>query len=179
MLRTIDVEQINQIKLIPKMLRRRIENEYKNMRNNCDEFIIECTDVGDIFISFKKESNNFSFKIPSNYPFHPPKLNINGIFSTQFFDLKTNRFRKVLKYVSGLDCLCCSSYLCGNNWVPSLKMEHVIKQIEEYKIYKYLIFIKLILGNIKEKYLNRYIDLDSWLFNVCCPNACYLGEPIH
>ena len=83
-----------------------------------------------------------------------------------FFNLKTTRFKTILKYVSGLDCLCCNSYVCKNNWSPSVTMEVMINQIKQYKTYKYFIFIKLILDKIKEKYLHRDINLDSWLFNI-------------
>jgi len=173
MLRTTNVDEINLITFIPNPIKRRIERECQKIRDNYDEIIVEYTDRGDVLVSFKKTFNKYIFNIPRDYPFRAPKLNINTIDQHTFFNLKTNRFKTVLKYVSGLDCLCCNSYLCGDNWTPSVTMEHVIKQIEDYKTFKYWIFIKLILDKIKDKYLNRDINLDSWLFKICDHSVCY------
>ena len=87
--------------------------------------------------------------------------------------LKTEKYKKLLKYVSGLECLCCNSYLCNNNWNPSITFDKIINQIEGYKTFKYRISIKIILDKVKEKYLNRDIELDSWLFNICDQNSYY------
>lgn len=166
MLRTTNVDEISEIKLIPNPINRRIKRECLTMRDKYDEITVEYTDGGNILVSFKKLHNKYIFNIPGNYPFMPPRVYINEMEQDRFFNLASTRLTTVLKYVSGLDCLCCHSFLCKNNWSPSVTMERVINQMEEYKNYKYLIFIKLILDKIKEKYLNRDIDLDSWLFNV-------------
>ena len=39
-----------------------------------------------------------------------------------------------------------------------------MQQIENFQRFKHLTIVKIILGKIKEKYFNRDIDLDSWLF---------------
>ena len=179
MLRTTNVDEISEIKFIPNPINRRIKRECLTMRDKYDEIIVEYTIHGNILVSFKKLQNTYLFNIPSNYPFTSPRLYINGMEHNRFFNLASNRFTSVLKYISGLDCLCCHSLLCKNNWSPAVTMEHVINEMEEYKNYKYLIFIKLILDKIKKKYLNRDIDLDSWLFNVYDPMLCYPGKPIH
>lgn len=179
MLRTTNVDEISEIKLIPNPINRRIKRECQTMRHNYDEIVVEYTDNGNIIVSFKKLHNKYIFDIPGNYPFTSPRLYINEMEHNRFLNLGSSRFTTVLKYVSGLDCLCCHSFLCKNNWSPAVTMDLVIKQMEEYKTYKYSIFIKLILDKIKEKYLNRDIDLDSWLFNVYDPMLCYPGKPIH
>lgn len=179
MLRTTNIDEISEIKLIPNPINRRITKECQTMRHNYDEIVVEYTDTGKILVSFKKLHNRYIFNIPSNYPFMPPSVCINGMVQNRFFNLDSIRFTTVLKYVSGLDCLCCHSLLCKNNWSPSVTMERIINQMEEYKKYKHLIIIKLILDKIKEKYLNIDIDLDSWLFNVYNPNLCYPGKSIH
>lgn len=179
MLRTTNVDEISEITLIPNPINRRIKRECQTMRHNYDEIVVEYTDTGNILVSFKKLHNKYVFNIPSNYPFVPPNVCINGMGQNRFFNLASNRLTTVLKYISGLDCLCCHSLLCKNNWSPAVTMERVINEMEEYKNYKYLIFIKLILDFIKTKYLNRDIDLDSWLFNVYDPMLYYPGKPIH
>lgn len=166
MLRTSNIDEISQITLIPKSLNRRIKRECKEMENKCDECIVEYTDIGDILVSFKRKKYIYRFNLSINYPFIAPRLTINGLNQNELFDLKTNRFRHILKYITGMDCLCCNTYLCGNNWSPGVTLERVIYQIEEYKTIKYKIFIKLILDKIKNKYLNRDIELDFWLFNI-------------
>lgn len=179
MLRTTNVDEINEITFISNPVNRRIKRECQTMRDNYDEIIVEYTINGDILVSFKKINDDYIFNIPSNYPFTAPKVKINGMEQNTFFNLRTNRFKTVLKYVSGLDCLCCHTYLCKNNWSPAISMKHIIKQIEEYKTFKHFIFIKFILDKIKEKYLHRDIDLDSWLFNIYDQRMCYPGKAIH
>jgi hypothetical protein len=141
------------------------------MRDRYDEIMICCTNPNDITVSFKRNHNCYIFRIPSHYPFMNPTLTINGLNQNNFFDLKTNRTRSILKYITGFTCLCCHSYLCKNNWSPAITLQVVINQIEEYKEIKKNIFLKILADKIKEKYLINDIDLDSWLFNVSSPHS--------
>jgi ubiquitin-protein ligase len=179
MLKTSYPDEMHLLTFIPKHLNKRIKNECLQVRNNYDEIIIQYTEEGIILATFKRKNNIYTFDIPSNYPFNAPKLSINGKSLSHLYDLKTNRFRHLLKYINGMDCFCCNSYLCKNNWGPALTLDKVICQIETFKTIKYWIFLKVILDKIKDKYLNRDIDLDSWLFNVYDPTLCYPGKPIH
>lgn len=179
MLKISNPDQINLLSFIPKHLNRRIKNECLQVRNNYDEITIEYTEEGIILATFKRKNNIYTFNIPSNYPFTPPRLTINGQSLSTLYDLKTNRFRHILKYINGMDCFCCNSYLCKNNWGPAITFDKIISQIETFKTIKYRIFLKLILDKIKEKYLNRDIELDSWLFNIYDPKLCYPERPIH
>jgi hypothetical protein len=179
MLRTTNVDEISEIKLIPNLLNRRIKRECIIMRDKFDKIFVEYKPHGDIIVSFKKLNNEYIFIIPAQYPFIPPKIYINGMEQNRFFNLGSIRFKTILKYISGLECLCCNSLLFINNWSPTITMERVINEMEEYKKYKFLIIIKIILDKIKKKYLNKDIDLDSWLFNVYDPNLCYPGKSIH
>ena len=179
MLRTTNVDEINQIEIIPNVIRRRLQKECKEVQNNYDEISVEYSQESKILVTFIKRGDTYIFTIPKNYPFESPKMMINGIDQNKLFNLRTKRFITILKYVSGFDCLCCNSYLCRNNWSPAVTLNRVINQIEAYKNYKYFIFLKLISDKIKEKYLNIDIDLDSWLFTVCSPRECYAGDPIH
>lgn len=176
MLRTSNINEINQITSIPNPTNKRIQRECKEMIDKYDEITVEHTVDGHTFVSLKRKENNYIFNIPMYYPFTSPKLTINGLSQQQFFDLRSERFKKVLKYVSGLECMCCDSYLCKDNWSPGITMDIVISQIENYKNIKYWIFVKLIFDKIKEKYLNRDIDLDSWLFDVYDRNIFYPGK---
>lgn len=179
MMKTSNPEEIELITLIPKLLNRRIKNECLQFRNNYDEITIEYTEEGIILATFKRKNNIYTLNISPNYPFTAPKVSINGKSLLSLYDLKTERFKKVLKYINGMECFCCNSYLCKNNWGPAVTFDKIICQIEKYKTIKYWIFLKLILDKIKDKYLNRDIELDSWLFNVYDPRLCYPGKSIH
>jgi hypothetical protein len=179
MFQTSNIDEIDLIPFIPNVIKRRIKRECREMRNIYDEIIIEYKSSKDISVSFKKNHNYYEFIIPSNYPFMSPRLTINGLNQNEFFDLKTNRLRTILKYISGLTCLCCHSYLCKNNWSPALTLQIIINQIEEYKKIKKNIFLKILADKIKDKYLISDIDLDSWLFNVSLPHLSRLGSQYH
>jgi ubiquitin-protein ligase len=164
MLKTYKYDEIENIDFIQKAVKRRIKNECRLMTNNCDYFKVEYNlNGGNIYVTFFSNNYEYLFEVSQNYPFTIPKLFINGIHHTDFFNLKTERFRKIIKYVANIDCLCCNSYLCYNNWAPSVTFKHIIDQINDYKTIKYLIVYKIMLDKIKEKYLIPDINLDIWL----------------
>lgn len=165
MLNATNFEDIESIELIPKAVRRRLKNECRIMMPKCDSFKVEyILNGGKIFVTFYINKNSYLFDVSTDYPFTIPKLLINGLNHNDFFNLKSTRFRSLIKYVANIDCLCCNSYLCYNNWAPGVKFENIIDQIENYKNIKYLICLKIMLDQIKEKYLIQDINLDSWLF---------------
>ena len=108
--------------------------------------------------------NKYCFMVPLDYPFLPPKIKINETEYINFCILRSDRFVTALKYIKGIECLCCHSYMCKINWTPGLNLNHILIQINEYKKIKYYIALKILADKIKEKYLNSYIDLDSWLY---------------
>jgi ubiquitin-protein ligase len=108
--------------------------------------------------------NKYCFMVPLDYPFLPPKIKINETEYINFCIIRSDRFVTALKYIKGIECLCCHSYMCKINWTPGLNLNHILIQINEYKKIKYDIALKILADKIKEKYLNSYIDLDSWLY---------------
>lgn len=166
MLRTSIIEEITEIVGIPPSLKKRLKRECNLMNNKFDEIIVDFSDQKNIYVSLVRKNNLYTFTIPFNYPFIQPTLTINGFSQYHFFNLKSPRFSQILKYVSGLNCFCCQSYLCRNNWSPGLTLDKLVEQFESFKTFKYYIFIKLLIDKIKEKYLNRDIDIDSWLFKI-------------
>ena len=133
--------------------------------NNKTENINTETDIL-VRLSPRHTTDTYTFTISINYPFVQPSLTINTIPHQAWVRLPSLRFKKMLKCVSGLECLCCHSYLCQGNWSPAITLHHVITQMQDYKTFKYLIIVKLLLNQIREKYLNNDIELDSWLFHV-------------
>jgi len=170
---------INSIDTIPNAIKRRIRRDCEIIYPKCKEINVEYTTNKEILATFIIKSNNYTFNIPINYPFKNPDLSLNGKNIFSFFDLKSNRFKTVLKYIKGIDCLCCNSFLCHNNWTPIISLDNIINQIEDFHNIKILIIKKILADKIKEKYLNRDIELDSWLFNISNRNMCIPGKPIY
>jgi hypothetical protein len=166
MLRTSNIGEISEIKFIPQSLNKRLKREINSIKEAYDDIIIDCSDNKNIFISLNRKNNCYLFTIPFNYPFVPPDVSINGINICQFYNLKSIRFTKILKYVSNIDCLCCQSYTCRRNWTPGLTLDKLVDQIEKFKSYKYFIFIKIIIDKLKDQYLIKDIDIESWLINI-------------
>lgn len=173
------MEKITNLVGISKGKAQRIQKECIMVRDKFDEICVEVIDFNKILVKFKNQYNEYTFTLGNDYPFVPP---ISFIINTQdqnsFFNLRTSRFRTILKYISGLECLCCDSYLCKDNWNPSVTLSQIITQVEEYKVIKKNIALKLLLDQIKLKYLNRYIDLDSWVFTISLPRLCPPGKVI-
>jgi hypothetical protein len=170
---TDNIDEIILITQIPIVIRRRLTKECKSLIKTCNKIVVKYSHNEDIIVNvYKKEENIlnlYSFKIPIAYPFNSPRFIINSIPQNEFFDLKTNRFRNILRYIKGITCLCCHSCISRTNWTPAITIENIINQLIEYKKIKYNIGLKIMSDKIKEKYLISDIDLDSWLFEIPKP----------
>jgi ubiquitin-protein ligase len=168
-------ESIHQIPL-----RKRLKGEYYRLLPLYNSVnIIRDEDSKIIFIIEKNDKDNnqktnYSFVISKNYPYLPPTVYINNKNYGELLRCP-NKFLKILKYIRGIDCLCCKSCICRNNWSPAMTMKYIIEEIGYNKMTKFNIMIKMLLDKIKQKYLNRDIELDSWLFHVSCPEAIIPG----
>lgn len=156
-----------------KTMAKRLKRELNIVVDSYDILQVDFTIKGELKIFFQKKKDNFftiiCLTFSDCYPFLPPKITIN---EKSYFDclrLKSIRFNSVLKYLNGLNCLCCSSFLCRDHWSPAFTINKIFLEIEEFKQIKRNIVRKLLLDKVKEKYLVKDIDLDSWLFNVKCP----------
>ena len=132
------------------------------------EFIDDNDTQKNIILSIRKKAvknvPTIHFIISDYYPFKPPKIFIGSEKYNNFFNLKTTRFNNTLKVLTGMDCLCCKSYTCHYNWSPGYQIRHLLEEIEKNKKIKKNIINKLLLDQIKDKYLNSDIDLKCWLF---------------
>jgi ubiquitin-protein ligase len=163
----------------PISLRKRIKGEfyrmlpiYNNVTINKEKdklnFVIEKTDKNQKKIIYK-------FVISNHYPYHPPVVFINNIHYGQYLQCP-NKFLNILKYIRGIDCLCCVSCTCKSNWFPAMTLKYILEEIENNNNTKHNIMMKILLDKIKEKFLNRDIDLDSWLFRIACPGIIIPGS---
>ena len=163
----------------PLILRRRIKGEFYRMETMFDNMYVikEEGKINFIIEKTKKDNNKksvYKFIISNNYPFLPPDVYINDIKYGQYLSCP-NKFLNILKYIRGIECFCCASQTCRINWNPSLSIKHIMDEIEDNKNTKYNIMIKIFLDKIKEQYLNRDIELDSWLFYVARPQVIIPG----
>lgn len=89
------------------------------------------------FMFIDEETIKFNFKkytiqvsAFAQYPFHPPKVSINGkilSYSPYFFPS-----RSIEGYSGKHGCPCCTSIMCANNWSPSLG---IISILNEYELF--------------------------------------------
>ena len=166
----IDINEMQYIPSITKTIAKRLKKEYEDLINCTEDITIKYTNNKEIvFIISKIEDaslNVYSFTMPPNYPFSPPRILINDKTYGEFLNIHSIRFKKVLRYLTGIECLCCHSYNCRDNWSPALSLNHIIQESNKYRVTKNNIKIKLLADKIKDKYLIDDIDLDSWLFDI-------------
>jgi hypothetical protein len=102
-----------------------------------------------------------SMTIPNGYPFYPPKkMHVN--YQPIVYHCLGNR-DMIRKYFN-IQCICCESITCPNNWKPMINMENIV---HEYTIYKTIINASIVFGYMDRtnqlpveliKYIARYID---------------------
>jgi ubiquitin-protein ligase len=106
----------------------------------------------------------YEFLLGNNYPFYPPKLNINDKPYSYYYKPSLNSFNELLLKYKKIRCLCCKTMICGDNWSPAFTIPHIIKEVHEFANYFKEISNRAIIKVIKRKYLNPDINLIEWLF---------------
>ena len=104
------------------------------------------------------------FIFTKNYPFSPPKLYINNNNYSNMLCLKGDLYSQLFKKMD-INCLCCNSFFCNNNWSPAKK---IIDIIEEYKYNK-----KIITNVIYKKHIKQILESKNILAleiyeKICC-----------
>lgn len=156
-------------------LQRRMKREFEILikENICDEQDIQikekidnlCSNVKDYIIDFKYSKDNkfYNFQITNNYPFKPPKIKINNC-STNFAYPFHSHFRCALKKYAGIECFCCESILCSNNWSPQFTIKDIINDINIFRSAIRQVIDHIIVDVIKRKYLIDDINIIEWLY---------------
>jgi ubiquitin-protein ligase len=152
-------------------LRRRLKKEVDKMYADYDKIDVELTDKGDARVNiYKIEENNqlhmYGFVLTRDYPFRAPVIFFQNRPYIDFLRTRymPNTDTNVFKRITGLNCFCCFSVNCSDNWSPSITLEKIISEIHLIKKKKRDIINKIIADKIKARYLVDDIDLDSWLF---------------
>lgn len=108
----------------------------------------------------------FEFIFSCDYPFKPPKMNLNFKPYSYLHYLKSNSLvfnQKLLKHKK-IRCFCCHSKLCNDNWSPAYTMNHIMEEVDTFKNICIEISRGVIIDVIKRKYLNDDINIMEWLF---------------
>jgi hypothetical protein len=108
----------------------------------------------------------YKFIIKKMYPFSPPDVYYKNLHYDNIYKISSQRQQTYLKQLTSKDCLCCCSILCSNNWCISLNFFDIIHEINNFRKIKKNIFIKIIVDQIKNKYLVSDINLDCYLFAI-------------
>lgn len=116
-------------------------------------------------INFLFDNSVFLFVIDDTFPFHNPKLYINHINYFDILKVHDEQSRTIIKNDYDMDCLCCSTILCYNNWSPAIKLDFIIDEYIRFKnIICYCYNKKKLLEINKE---NNYIFPQEIIDHIC------------
>lgn len=133
-----------------------IEDDIKIDKYNNIEYNIEFTNLHD--------NKNYKFIISNYYPFNAPKIYINDKYIIFNHQIKNLTFNKLLKKYTGIECFCCETIICGNNWTPSFTFTDILNDINKYRNTREQILNHIIVDVIKRKYLIGEINIIEWLY---------------
>jgi hypothetical protein len=167
-----DLIENNNLKLellSSKCVSRRLKREFTTMYKLYDAITVELNENSleiDVIIYelIDKKKVCYKFVIGRNYPFIAPTVFLNNHTYKKLLASKTKYEVNNLKKLYNIDCLCCVSLTCTNNWSPREMLHNIIDEIKYYKKIKKVLVFKIIADIIKRKYLIEDIDLCSWLF---------------
>lgn len=154
-------------------LGKRLKKELEGMvrRNICD---IESIHISVRFdesshkhvytLSMRHQRAHYQFLLPTDYPFHPPKLILNSRTYMSYLQISSIPFKQALGKYTSKNCFCCTSKLCHDNWSPVFLLESVFDEVAELRAICRRIAIHVILQVICRKHLIEDIDLAEWLF---------------
>ena len=135
-----------------------IHSEYRENFNHFNKSAIVIT-----IIPFQKD-DIFNFTITKDYPFVPPiDFSINYKKYTKYLKIESSKTLNELREFNGINCLCCKTIACGQNWGPALRMYNFISEYYKIKKYRRDIINRLLSAKIIEKYLISDINLLEWL----------------
>ena len=150
---------------------RRIRHELQKMKNIgifCDDADISITKYFDrdfhIIIKNAKDKRLYKFIIPPNYPFSPPRLELNYKPYSSYLRFQSEKFTKLFYKHKGYKCFCCESVLCPDNWGPEITLSKIMDEVnafhKECREIADIVFVNV----IKRKYLIDDINILEWLY---------------
>ena len=159
--------------------KRRLKREIDYIKDKMPEYIIldeieENKIKKEIYFRIITHNNNqLVFTLPYDFPFKPPQnLLLNG--QNYRYSLKNMPTRIYYLYYhpeqmyfqekkenvnyNKIQCICCSSLLCPDNWTPVNMIYHILNEIKQHNVLKRNIMYKLNLKMIFN-YYNLHFDL--------------------
>jgi hypothetical protein len=64
------------------------------------------------------------------YPFRVPSISYLSMLVDNIYRTNTI-FNEIVKTITGGECLCCSSFICNMNWVPSNNINQIIDEFKQ------------------------------------------------
>ena len=114
-------------------------------------------------VTLSIDNKLYTFILSENHPFKPPKLLINR--RTPNFCYSFNaKFKDALKKYTGVDCFCCESILCDNNWVAQFTLKDIVADVDRFRRAIRRVIDDIIVQVIKRKYLIDDIPIMEWLY---------------
>ena len=156
----LNVDLNNKAKGVPN----RINSEINNVFNQSDFVSTERKETS-ILVKVIREKNIYNFQLQQDYPFKPPiNIKYNGRdYKKSLFNYSI-KVQKALKKNYYMDCFCCNTILCGNNWTPACNISHIINEMDKItKIQKEIIII-ILCDEIRDKYNCCFAELEKYLF---------------
>jgi hypothetical protein len=93
------------------------------------------------------------FTYPKDYPFNPPRVEMNNKSVNRVLNWKTGPFARLYeKKFQTCACFCCRSFLCSSNWSPAITSLKIIKQLSAFYHQKQQILYEKPIEQIKAKY---------------------------
>ena len=111
------------------MLARRIQKEFNLLGRSYERRQMS---RGIERIIFTHQGHDIIADLPPEYPFKPPNaLFVNGAEMSHDYFYNRPKFIMNEMHFSKC-CFMCQSFLCGDNWSPSLTLNNVVTQILNY-----------------------------------------------
>lgn len=136
--------------ILKRRMRKDIEFLYKKQQNNN---LYKLLSYSDHLIKLRMKFINkylcVVFHFTKAYPWKVPNVLINGRKYINILAIPNDLLKTVGIYNT---CLCCSTYACGNNWSPIIKLTKLVEEIEQNIIMKRRIVDKIFCKYIIKKY---------------------------
>ena len=125
--------------------------ELRIRRFEKEKHLLPTIQVNDTYINMPINPE-LSLTIPSNYPFVPPLLKVNGIYYIRYFDNKIKRFKTFMEryHIQPYSCCLCCSSITGDKWTPCFGINELMKEYYHYThILNLIVTTKMVLDKIE------------------------------
>jgi hypothetical protein len=151
-------------------IERRLRNEVEKARDAGIEAVLYMdTDAGYhryVATVNARSLGTLVLKYPADYPFRPPKVDVNGKSYDRFLRLCSHRFIRLYNQLfSGVcSCVCHRSILSSEKWNPSFFLADIVADLSRLHHDKCFVAYRLQAEKIKERHgLPEEIDISSFL----------------